>query len=57
VTLLLPEEISFHFEIDPAIKHRLIHGLDDIGLTLKHEDSISAFEAKHDFQLSQGENR
>jgi 3-isopropylmalate/(R)-2-methylmalate dehydratase small subunit len=48
--LLLPEEISFHFEIDPALKHRLIHGLDDIGLTLKHEGAISAFEAKHNSQ-------
>lgn len=53
VTLHLPEEISFHFEIDPAIKERLIHGLDDIGLTLKHEAAIRAFEARHDPQLAQ----
>lgn len=51
VTLLLPEEISFHFEMDAAIKHRLIHGLDDIGITLQHEKAISSFEAKHDAQL------
>ena len=50
VTLHTAEEISFHFEIDPAVKERLIHGLDDIGLTLKHAADISAFEARHDPQ-------
>lgn len=47
VTLHLPEEISFHFEIDPGIKEHLIHGLDGIGLTLKHEAEITAFEARY----------
>ena len=47
VTLHLPEEMAFHFEIDPAVKTRLIHGLDDIGITLKHDEAISAFEARH----------
>jgi len=32
------------FEIDPYLKHRLLNGLDDIGLTMSHEDAISAFE-------------
>ncbi len=32
------------FEIDPYTKHRLLHGLDDIGLTMSHEAEISAFE-------------
>jgi 3-isopropylmalate/(R)-2-methylmalate dehydratase small subunit len=50
VTLHLPEEISFHFEIDASVKHRLIHGLDEIGLTLKHEADIRAFESRHDPQ-------
>ena len=44
VTLHLPEEISFHFEIDAGIKERLIHGLDDIGLTLQKEAEITKFE-------------
>ena len=52
VTLHLPEEISFHFEIDATVKEHLIHGLDAIGLTLKREKEIAAFEAKHDPQLS-----
>lgn len=30
--------------IDPFHHHCLIHGLDDIGLTLEHVDEISAFE-------------
>ena len=52
VSLHLPEEISFHFEIDPAIKTRLTQGLDDIGLTLQHEAAIRAFESRHDPQWS-----
>ena len=34
-----------HFEIDPFVKHRLLNGLDDIGLTLTNEADITAFEA------------
>ena len=34
------------FEIDPFVKHRLLNGLDDIGLTLQHDADIAAFEAK-----------
>ena len=55
VTLHLPEEISFHFEIDPAVKEHLIRGLDAIGLTLQQEARIAAFEAGHDPQLPEKE--
>ena len=51
VTLHLAEEISFHFDIDPAVKAHLIHGLDSIGLTLKHEEEIRVFESRHNPQL------
>ena len=34
------------FEIEPFRKHCLLHGLDDIGLTLQHADAIRAFEAR-----------
>ena len=51
ITLHLAEEISFHFEMEPAVKERLVHGLDDIGLTLKQETAISTFEATHDPQF------
>ena len=52
VTLHLPEEVSFHFDVDPGVKERLIHGLDDIGVTLRHEKEISVFEARHNVQLA-----
>jgi 3-isopropylmalate/(R)-2-methylmalate dehydratase small subunit len=32
------------FEIDGEIKHRLLHGLDEIGITLRRADEIDAFE-------------
>ena len=41
------EEISISFEIDPARRHALLNGLDNIGLTLEHDDKIAAFEADH----------
>jgi 3-isopropylmalate/(R)-2-methylmalate dehydratase small subunit len=34
------------FEIDDFTRYRLMNGLDDIGLTLQHEDRITAFEAR-----------
>jgi 3-isopropylmalate/(R)-2-methylmalate dehydratase small subunit len=33
------------FEIDEEVKHRLLHGLDDIGITLESAAAIDAFEA------------
>jgi 3-isopropylmalate/(R)-2-methylmalate dehydratase small subunit len=50
LTLHLSEEMAFHFEIDPAVKSRLIHGLDDIGSTLQQSDAIREFEARHNPQ-------
>ncbi|WP_447895817.1 3-isopropylmalate dehydratase small subunit [Vreelandella sp. GE22] len=38
---------SFAFEVDAFRKHCLLEGLDDIGITLKDEDAIRAFEQKH----------
>ena len=37
---------KFHFDIDSNRRHRLLNGLDDIGLTLMHADDIRAYEAK-----------
>jgi 3-isopropylmalate/(R)-2-methylmalate dehydratase small subunit len=34
------------FEIDPYTKWRLLEGLDDIGLTLRHVDQIDSYEAE-----------
>jgi 3-isopropylmalate/(R)-2-methylmalate dehydratase small subunit len=35
------------FPMDEFVRHCLLHGLDDIGLTLQHETAIAAYEAKH----------
>ena len=42
-----PAGNGFTFDIDPFRKGNLLSGLDDIGLTLKHVDKISAYEEKH----------
>ena len=36
--------VAERFEIDPHTRWRLLEGLDDIGLTLRHADEISSFE-------------
>jgi 3-isopropylmalate/(R)-2-methylmalate dehydratase small subunit len=33
------------FPVDAFVRHCLVNGLDDIGLTLQHEAEISAYEA------------
>ncbi len=38
---------SATFAMDDFARHCLLHGLDDIGLTLQHEADISAFETNH----------
>ena len=37
--------VEASFEIDDFTRYRLMHGLDDIGLTLQHDDEIAVFEA------------
>lgn len=43
-TIKRGNKLSFEFEIDPARKHSLLHGLDDIGLTLEKKAYIVDFE-------------
>lgn len=38
--------LEIHFDLDEHRRQFLLQGLDDIGLTLQHEDLISAYEAK-----------
>ncbi len=38
---------SASFEVEPFRRHCLLHGLDDIGLTLEHEPKITAYELAH----------
>ena len=42
-----PDGEVLHFEVDAFRKHCLLNGLDDIGLTLEHEDAIRDFEQRH----------
>ena len=50
VTINLPTqtvvsgEFEASFDIDPAVKHRLLNGLDHVALTLAHADEIERFE-------------
>jgi len=45
-TLATPTGQTLSFNINPFHKHRLLQGLDEIGVTLTHADAIRAFEAK-----------
>ena len=44
--------VEFSFDIDPAVKEKLLLGMDDISETLLNEAGISAFEATHNPQLA-----
>ena len=35
----------FQFQIEPEVKHRLLNGLDDIGITLENEGTTTRFES------------
>ncbi len=44
-TVKAPGGWQRNFQIPQFTKHRLLNGLDDINMTLQHEDSISSFES------------
>ena len=37
-------DLHADFVVDPHVQHRMLHGLDDIGITLGHVDRISEYE-------------
>ena len=39
------------FSVDEFRRHCLLNGLDDIGLTLQHEEKIAAFERAHGYSM------
>jgi 3-isopropylmalate/(R)-2-methylmalate dehydratase small subunit len=45
--IVAPDGREVPFEFDEATRRRLLDGLDDIALTLRHEDAIVAYEAAH----------
>jgi 3-isopropylmalate/(R)-2-methylmalate dehydratase small subunit len=46
-TLSDAQGLEFHFDIDDFRKTVLLEGLDDIGLSLKHETEITGYEQRH----------
>jgi 3-isopropylmalate/(R)-2-methylmalate dehydratase small subunit len=47
LTITAPDGRVVPFSFDETTRHRLLHGLDDIALTLQHADEIAAYEAAH----------
>jgi len=41
------EGVAAKFRVDEVTRHRLLEGLDDIGLTLQHEPDIAKYESTH----------
>lgn len=46
--------LHISFDLDEHRRQFLLQGLDDIGLTLQHEDKIAAYERKHEQRLAAG---
>ena len=46
-TVTGPDGVAHRFEVDAFVKHCLLNGLDDIGLTLEHAERIKTFEQGH----------
>lgn len=46
-TIAKPNGETIPFKLDAFLKERLLNGWDQIGLTLRHEEKIAAFEAAH----------
>jgi 3-isopropylmalate/(R)-2-methylmalate dehydratase small subunit len=44
-------ELDVAFDLDDFTQYRLVNGLDDIGLTLRHDDEIAAFEKQRPAHL------
>ena len=45
-TITKSDGTTIKFDVDEFRKHRLLNGLDDIGLTLQHVDDIKAYEQR-----------
>ena len=42
--IVAPDGREVAFDFDETTRHRILHGLDEIALTLQHEDVIAAYE-------------
>ena len=45
--VILPSDNKINFQVDAFRKHCLVKGLDDIGLTMQHSETIKAFEKNY----------
>jgi 3-isopropylmalate/(R)-2-methylmalate dehydratase small subunit len=45
--IVAPDGREVPFEFDESTRHRILNGLDEIALTLQHEDAIAAYETAH----------
>ncbi len=43
--------LSTAFAVDEFRRHRLLHGLDEIGMTLQHEGAITAYESRRSSRM------
>lgn len=45
----ISDEFGLHesFQVESFRRHRLLHGLDEIGMTMQHEPEIARFEQRH----------
>jgi 3-isopropylmalate/(R)-2-methylmalate dehydratase small subunit len=46
-SVILPSNNKINFQVDAFRKHCLVNGLDDIGLTMQHSETIKAFEKNY----------
>jgi 3-isopropylmalate/(R)-2-methylmalate dehydratase small subunit len=44
-------DVAFNFNTEPAVREKLLLGMDDIDETLQYEADISGFEAQHNTQM------
>jgi len=45
--IVAPDGREVPFDFDETTRHRVLHGLDEIALTLQHEDAIASYERAH----------
>jgi 3-isopropylmalate/(R)-2-methylmalate dehydratase small subunit len=45
--IVAPDGREVPFDFDETTRHRILHGLDEIALTLQHEDAIAEYERAH----------
>ena len=45
-TVTTPSGASHRFDVEPSRRECLLNGWDEIGLTLRHQDAIRAYEAQ-----------